>query len=135
MAESYSSADTVIDQQVSTSSTNPCLTIVTDSHVDHIQHSSPCAGSTYSQHTSVPRDTDIHHLSADLIDTSSLSTRIHQARATSMADPDPQALHQESTLAFGTHSMTDYDESSGARAQYLESLQDSSNYSNCNISN
>ena len=79
MAESYLSADTVIDQQVSTNSTNPCPTVVTDSLVDHIQHSSPCAGSTYPQHTSVPRDTDIHHLSADPIDTSSLSTRIRHA--------------------------------------------------------
>ena len=41
-------------------------------------------------------------------------------RAASMAHPDPQTLHQESTSAFGTHSMTDYDESATARAQYLE---------------
>ena len=41
-------------------------------------------------------------------------------RAASMADPDPQTLHQESTSAFATHSMRDYDESAIARAQYLE---------------
>ena len=40
--------------------------------------------------------------------------------ATNMADPVPQDLDQESTSAFGTHSMTDYDESAIARAQYLE---------------